>query len=148
MEYLAIYQAFVICILLGVWMGLILRWNDVQNYAKKNRAGRQWHAVGFVTRIAAMLVMFPFILTCPIHEIILYLSIYLWLSWVLYDALCNLLRPYYSVPGNLLQRFFYSGSKKSGTTSFIDRTFSDYLPFMKMGYTLLVICYTLFMIIQ
>jgi hypothetical protein len=121
----------------AVWNGMILAWHEAPTIKK----GTMWHGFGFLIRVALLALLIPYIWQWQMADYVLYLSLWLWMAWVGYDATINLLR---RVPGNLFQRFFYSGSKQSGTTSVIDKMIGDYLPMIKLTYTVLTIIYAVF----
>jgi hypothetical protein len=128
----------------AIFMGIILRWNDVDTPYKKEKTGKMWHAYSLILRLAILVLFIPALTDYNIITIAYILSIYIWVIWVLYDAACNLIRPFWAIKGSLINRIFYSGSVDSGTTSIIDRTFGDILPWAKMIYTVLVAVFTVF----
>lgn len=132
MHILLIIFALVFAFMLGVYNGFFLKFNDATPEEKK-LAGTQFHGFGFILRASLLILWIPFIGEWTLLEWAFYLSLYLWVAFVLYDGMCNLLRPH--LPGNLYQKFFYSGSAKSGTTSIIDKLLGEYLPIIKVAFT-------------
>ena len=118
----------VLVFMMGVYNGVFLRWHE--NPSQKN--GIMFHSYGFLVRIALLLLLAPGFGIWDVMQWALYLSVWAWVAWIGYDALINLWR---NVPGNILQKIFYSGSKESGTTSIIDKYLGKYLPIIKMIYT-------------
>ena len=117
-------------ILFALFMGFILRWYFT------GKSTKVWHGISFIIRGSILVLWLPLIGVLSWQLFTIFGIGYLWFSWVFYDAMCNLLRP---LPGNFFQRFFYSGTKQSGTGSWIDRLAGEYLPFIKLAFTIITI---------
>ena len=100
---------------------------------------RKWHRAGFWERFfIALAIIVAFMPNW--YLMLLMASVALWFGWVLYDGLTNMPKDLSGVSGTSrwYQKFFYSGSKITGTGSEIDIAMGQYLPFIKFIYTLLV----------
>ena len=120
----------------AAFMGMVLRWRLHPDPVKSNRAGYIWHGIAALIRLGIPVLFIPVYFVVDWHIMTAFLIAFVWMNWVGWDAMCNLLRP---LEGSFFQRFFYSGTVKSGTTSLIDRLFGEYLPFIKMSYTVVAI---------
>jgi len=120
----------------SLFMGMVLRWHLHPDPVKKQRAGYLWHGIAALIRIGVPILFIPVYFVVDWHILTAFLLGFVWLNWVWWDAICNLSRP---LEGNFFQRFFYSGTVSSGTTSIIDRLLGQYLPFIKMAFTIITI---------
>jgi hypothetical protein len=101
------------------------------------RCQAKWHTAGFWQRLFMGLALI--IQTLPDYrQMIMWGLVVLWFAWVGYDGWTNMPKDLSSVPGikRWYQRFFYSGSTQTGSK--IDRALGEYLPFIKLFYTILL----------
>jgi len=131
-----IVWGFVQSLYYAVFMGLILRWNDAKG-VQKTKVGKLWHGWALLVKVGIPVLWLPTYFVLPVTTWAIVGIAFLWFSWVGWDAILNLLR--LSLEGNFLQRFFYSGNKKTGTTSVIELLVGEYLPFIKMAFTIVVL---------
>jgi hypothetical protein len=94
---------------------------------------KKWHTAGFWERLFVTLSIT--VLALPNWYLMaIFFAVALWFVWVLYDGLTNMPKelPY----KRWYQKFFYSGTTQTGSK--IDRLLGEYLPFIKLGYTLIL----------
>lgn len=118
------------------------RERQVMNHERERKwASIRWHCDGWAQRAFIVLAsVAPFYIHWQIG--LLALGISLWFAWVFYDALTNLPKDLSSVfptKPTFYQRFFYSGSTKTGTGSWWDIHTKGRMPLFKKIYTLITI---------
>ena len=99
-----------------------------------NKWQSRWHSYGFVERFFIGLT--PMIFFWPdVHGLIAVGLFNLWMAWVLYDGLTNTWKDLPYKKTNCLKRFFYSGSKATGTGSKLNQWIGENMDFVKFAYS-------------
>lgn len=114
--------------------------------AEYKTAQEKWHTAGFWQHIVlGLALIIPIIPNW--YELAFWSFITIWFTWVGYDGWTNLpkdLTPFIKQDRfKWFRRFLYSGTKKTGTYSKIDLAFGEYLPTIKLWYTVLTIVTTI-----
>ena len=100
----------VFLIYVAIFMSMILRWND-ETGVEKEKWSKAWHGWSTLLRLGAVVLWVPFFWQDYLIAILL-MSVFLNLSWTLYDGICNWFRKL---------SFWYIGSTSSGTGSWWDK---------------------------
>jgi|GEM_PF-5881866 len=101
----------------SVFMGLILRWNDARG-EQRTKVGKLWHGQATLLKVGIPVLWIPTYFVLPLQTWGIIAIGFVWFSWVGWDGILNMCR--LTLNGNRLQRFFYSGTAKTGTTSIIE----------------------------
>jgi len=131
-----IVWGFIQSLYFAIFMGLILRWNDAKG-EQRTKVGKLWHGWAALVKVGIPVLWLPTYFALDLNTWLLVGISFIWFNWVGWDGILNMCR--LTLDGNWLQRFFYSGSKSTGTTSIIEIKLGEYLPFIKMSYTVAAI---------
>lgn len=126
--------------------GWWLRQLSVTDPAEYKVCQEKWHTLGFWQHITLGLALVVQVMP-NWYEFIFWSFITLWFAWVGYDGWANMprnLNPYIKQDRyKWFRKFFYSGTKKTGTYSKIDLALGEYLPTIKFIYTIVTIATTI-----